>query len=268
MKINEDLKSQIGGTAKNGVNEFFETLITLAAYDGAREIIKKTTKKMDDGILKEAIENSLNVVAFGMVNVFLRQQELALLKLFGVYNSIIAFLIGFKTKVANSIKSKLAAKAKNVKGAKALFFLKMFDGIFNRNVETAKVVSQVASSNMILYNASMQFSVYNNQYMNNNFLVLEREKHSAALAHYMQSALHDANILKLLTGKFTDKDKNLIRKLTGFDNIENKDIEALNHVKDFMFSFDADGNPIALTEAFVSLINTVGYYNKKSTKNP
>ena len=82
----------------------------------------------------------------------------------------------------------------------------------------------------------------------------------------MQSALHDANLMKLLTGKFTAKDKALLKKLTGFDNIENKDIEALNNVKNFMFSFDAEGNPIALTEAFVSLINTVGYYNKKSTK--
>lgn len=266
--INKDLKSQVGGVAANGVNEFFETLITLAAYDGAREIIKKTTQKMDDGILKEAIENSLNVVAFGLVSVMLQAHQNFLISVFYKYTGIIAFLVGLKTKVANSIKSKLAAKAKNVKGAKALFFLKMFDGIFNRNVETAKVVAQVAETHFNVYNASAQHSYFGDFQVKNQALALEKEKHSAALAHYMQSALHDANILKLLTGKFTAKDKNLIKKLTGFDNIENKDIEALNHVKDFMFSFDADGNPIALTEAFVSLINTVGYYNKKSTKNP
>lgn len=259
MKIN-DFLSQVGGTAQNGVNEFFETLVTLAAYDGAREIIKKTTKDLDDGILKEAIENSLNVVAFGLVSVVVKQQEKFLYDVLHKYIKIILSYLGF------SKLSFLAGKLSKMKGFKFLTHLKIFNQRSKNDVLTAQVVAQVASSHVSLFGSSSSYDYFADFQVKNQALALEKEKHSAALAHYMQSALHDANLMKLLTGKFTAKDKALLKKLTGFDNIENKDIDALNNVKNFMFSFDAEGNPIALTEAFVSLINTVGYYNKKSTK--
>lgn len=263
MLINSGLSSQVGGVAENSVNEFFDTLITLAAYDGAREVIKKTTKDMQDGILKEAIENSLNVVAFGFVSIIVQKQEQIIKTLFLKYGSAIAAYLSF-----TSVKKFFISKLSKVKGFKFLTGLKIFkQRNYNEGVK-AQVLAQLASAHIQAYQVAPMYNFYGEQQLIAQNYQLEREKHSAALAHYMQSALHDANILKLLTGKFTAKDKNLIKKLTGFDNIENKDIEALNHVKDFMFSFDADGNPIALTEAFVSLINTVGYYNKKSTKNP
>ena len=67
-------------------------------------------------------------------------------------------------------------------------------------------------------------------------------------------------MFKLLTSKFTATDKEILRKITGAESI---DIEQINKVADFMWVKDDKGDIVGLSEAFMQLLNGLGYFHNK-----
>ena len=68
-------------------------------------------------------------------------------------------------------------------------------------------------------------------------------------------------MFKLLASKFTPTDKELLRRITGSDSI---DIEQINKVGEFMFTKDDKGDIVGLSEAFMQMLNGLGYFHNKS----
>ena len=68
-------------------------------------------------------------------------------------------------------------------------------------------------------------------------------------------------MFKLLTSKFTATDKEILRKITGAESV---DIEQINKVADFMWVKDDKGDIIGLSEAFMQMLNGLGYFHNKS----
>ena len=50
------------------MSDFFETICTVLASSEVQEMISNQTKDVDNIVLKEAIESSMNVVVFGLLS--------------------------------------------------------------------------------------------------------------------------------------------------------------------------------------------------------
>ena len=90
--------------------------------------------------------------------------------------------------------------------------------------------------------------------------ILETKNQEFNYAKAKVDNINQTLLFKLFSSRFTPQDKEVLRRITGSDKI---DIDALNHVADFMFVTDDSGNVLGLSEMFITMMNGLGYFNGK-----
>lgn len=235
-----------------GVEEIFEDLTYNVAYDVVLKKLKDNG--MDDGILKDAIESGITIMFSSALMLYIQKQEEVIHKILGVVVSLLGVILGsFSSKVKG-----LASKF--FKGAKAGIISKFLGVSAEARVGYANVV--VNGTNAV-FNSS-QSSSQNNGYVSNIIKQKEALLHSKdqqlAYAKAKADSFNQTLMFKLLTSKFTATDKELLRKITGSSSI---DIEQINKVADFMWVKDDKGDIVGLSEAFMQMLNGLGYFHNK-----
>ena len=244
---------QIG---QNTAEEFFETLIYMVAYDEARKMIKTFTEDIENPYLKEAVESAANVAVFGGIFLIIQYEEQIIEKVFNIASGAIGVLL--------SLPKKTLGKLKSLKGRKLSIVSKVL-GNFNDDA--------VGKAHVITSQLNNFIAGRNNQYQSMNLIegsqlirktVFQKEDISFRLANAMASRYNETLIFKLLTSTFSEQDKTILKKILGTYNPDSLDIEDLNKISSFMFVKDDSGNIIGLSEAFLELVNGIGYVNKKN----
>jgi hypothetical protein len=239
---------------QNTAEEFFETLIYLTAYEEAREIISGLTKDIPEGPLKEAIEDALNVLAFGLIFELIRMEEGFVERIFNVAYGLVVALLGW----GQSLKKRLLRG----KGIKA-FFRGILGGFLDKSELLAQLVV-VQAGNQIrarqsVYNSSGHQGLFG-AYMETKKYIVERERYHLDVADRMTQRYIETLLFKLFTANFTERDKTILRKVLNKPDV---DIEDINRLSEFLFVKDDRGNIVGLSKAFLELINGLGYLHNK-----
>lgn len=248
-----------GDVGKAGVHEFFDTLAMLAIYEGGQKFVENVTSEMEEGILKEALTNSLSVMTYSIAGKFLNLQEIVLDKvLAGSKKLAILFLIGLSTKVKGKMR-----KYRAIKGMRGI--LRRFN-FFNtakmNGAQIAHVVSDFANADVSMNLASSQRSSFMGQNVQGiQNMLMQKQQQNLSFAKGIHESSYRSFFLKLFSGNFQARDRVMLQKMTHSKFTENH-IEALNAVSGFMFSKDNEGNVIGLSDSFMGLVNAIGYYNK------
>ena len=126
---------------KNSAEEFFETIIMMVGYEESKKIIHEFTKDIDNPILKDALDSSLNVLVFGAIMYAVQKQEALVGKIFDAAELLMYALVGKVNKYANKLKGK--------KGTKLHRLISFFQGTNQENLMTAQVIAtHVGAKNM------------------------------------------------------------------------------------------------------------------------
>lgn len=247
---------QIG---KNSAEEFFETILYMTAYNEAREVISEYTKDIDNPVIKEAVESSMNVLVFGAVMHMVKKQEEMVAFIFDKAEILLVLL----TKQAR----KMLSKVRGFKGSKLSRLLGFIQGNNQENLMTAQIVAthQGFKSNARIQSkySTNPISAYQMQMDTKNSLY-QRENLHMQFGNAMASRYNETLLFKLFTKSFTSQDEMLIKKILGRDTATALNIQDLNQVADFLFVTDTEGKIMGLSEAFYSLINGLGYMHNKA----
>jgi len=242
---------QIG---QNSAEEFFETLIYMVAYDEARKMISEFTKDIENPYLKEAVESAMNVAVFGGIFMIIQYEEQILEKVFNIASSLISTLI--------LLPKKGLSKLRALKGRKLSIISKIIGNLNDDAINKANVITNQLG-NFI--------AGRNNQYQSMNLIegsqlirksVFQKEELNLKLGNAMASRYNETLIFKLLTGSFSENDKSILKKILGTYDPNKIDVNDLNKISEFMFVKDNNGKIIGLSEAFLELVNGLGYINK------
>ncbi len=244
---------------ENSAQEFFETIIYMTAYDEARTQISSYTKDIDNPILQEAIEGAMNVLVFGMVFKLIQTQESFINYIFDVSSSVITALL---IAPMNKIKNKL----RKVKGVGLINRLGIFGSTLQERATISQTVATLASNQIrgqgVQNTSNGQTSTFDTV-MKTKDTLYNREKLHMDLGSNMAGRYNETLLFKLLTKSFTPSDEMLVKKILGRDTAAAINMEDLNKVADFMYATDTSGNPIGLSEAFVDLVNGLGFLHNK-----
>ena len=239
---------------QNTTEEFFETLIYMVAYDEARKMIEGFTEDIENPYLKEAVESAMNVAVFGGIFMIIQYEEQIIEK---VFDLVSAMVIGMMT-----MPKKVIGKLKGLKGRKFRILGNILGGFSSDGVNKANVVVNQLG-NFI--------AGRNNQYQSMSLVegaqdirksVFYKEDIRFRLADAMAKRYNDTLIFKLLTSTFSEKDKTILKKILGTYDPNKLDINDLNKISEFMFVKDDNGKIVGLSEAFLELVNGLGYINR------
>ena len=238
---------------KLGVEEIFEDLTYNVAYNEVLTRLKDNG--MSDGILKDAIDSGITIMFSSALMIYMQKQEALLQK---IVDSAIALLVV----VLNPLTSKVKGLARKFfKGAKA----GMISNFLGVSTEVRVGYSQVVVNGA---NAMFNSKQYEGQcFSHSNFVnqskanLLHSKDQQLAYAKAKADSFNQTLMFKLLTSKFTATDKELLRKITGSSSI---DIEQINKVADFMWVKDDKGDIVGLSEAFMQMLNGLGYFHNKN----
>ena len=236
-----------------GVEEMFEDLTYNVAYD----VILKRLKDngMDDGILKQAIDSGITIMFSSALMLYIQKQEVLLQR-------IVTVAVGFLAVVLNPLASKVKGLARKFfKGAKAGMISKFLGVSTEARVGYAGVVVNGANAMFNRKQAETQYFTHPTFVNQSKANLLHSKDQQLAYAKAKADSFNQTLMFKLLTSKFTATDKELLRKITGSSAI---DIEQINKVGEFMFTKDDKGDIVGLSEAFMQMLNGLGYFHNKA----
>ncbi|WP_107695695.1 hypothetical protein [Campylobacter concisus] len=250
-----DKRSEAGRILKLGIDEMFEDLTYSVAYDQVLSKLKNSG--MDDGILKDAINSGVTIMFSAALVKYIQLQESVVNKIMSiVYAGVVALL----SPLGRYAKNKLS----NIKGVKLNRMLGFLTGNFSDRIGVAKVFVECGNQ-IINTNNSNSSALQNvNTVINQRQHILETKNQEFNYAKAKVDNINQTLLFKLFSSRFTPQDKEILRRITGSDKI---DIDALNHVADFMFVTDDAGNVLGLSEMFITMMNGLGYFNGKVKKN-
>ncbi len=238
----------LNNIGQNAVEEFFEELLYAVGYQEARNQVKNITKDVDNEVVREALESAMNVLVMGVLFLIIQKQEQYIEKIFNwVYGIVTALVISSRTRVLN--------KLKRLKGVKLLRKLDFFSK--NDNVDVAKLSVDLASLHFRGQGLSSGSSNVLSSVINQKKYLIDKEKFHLQAGEAFSGRYSQTLLFKLFTKKFTYGDKEVLKKILGRDT--EVDVDDINKVADFMFVYDSNGNPVGLTEAFIDLLNGLGY---------
>lgn len=236
-----------------GVEEMFEDLTYNVAYDVVLKKLKDNG--MDDGILKDAIESGITIMFSSALMLYMQKQEALLQK-------IVAAAVGFLGIILNPFASKVKGLARKFfKGAKAGIISKFLGVSAEARVGYANVVVNGANAMFNRKQSEAYYFSHSNFVAQNKQLIMHSKDQQLAYAKAKADSFNQTLMFKLLTSKFTATDKELLRKITGSSSI---DIEQINKVGEFMFTKDDKGEIVGLSEAFMQMLNGLGYFHNKA----
>ena len=237
---------------KLGVEEIFEDLTYNVAYNEVLTRLKDNG--MPDGILKDAIDSGITIMFSSALMLYMQKQEALLQK---IVDSALALLVAaFRplTRVAKGLARKF------FKGAKAGMISRFLGVSTEARVGFAQVV--ITGANAMFNRKQSESNFYQNasyvQQQKNQLIATKDQQ--LAYAKAKADSFNQTLMFKLLTSKFTATDKELLRKITGSSSI---DIEQINKVADFMWVKDDKGDIVGLSEAFMQMLNGLGYFHNK-----
>lgn len=244
--------SQAMRILKLGVDEMFEDLTYNVAYN---EVLKRLKDNgMSDGILKDAIDSGITIMFSSALMLYIQKQEAFLHKIIGIVSSLVIAALSPITRVAKGLLSKFK------KGVKAGMISKIIGVSTEARVGYAQVVTTGANA---IFNSTQSNNQNNNHVsaiVQQRELLLHSKDQQLAYAKAKADSFNQTLMFKLLTSKFTATDKELLRKITGSSAI---DIEQINKVADFMWVKDDKGEIVGLSEAFMQMLNGLGYFHNK-----
>lgn len=236
-----------------GVEEMFEDLTYNVAYDVVLKKLKDNG--MDDGILKDAIDSGITIMFSSALMLYMQKQEALLQK-------IVAAVVGFLGIILNPFASKVKGLARKFfKGAKAGIISKFLGVSAEARVGYANVVVNGANAMFSRKQSEAYYFSHSNFVAQNKQLIMHSKDQQLAYAKAKADSFNQTLMFKLLTSKFTATDKELLRKITGSSSI---DIEQINKVGEFMFTKDDKGEIVGLSEAFMQMLNGLGYFHNKA----
>jgi len=237
---------------KLGVEEIFEDLTYNVAYDVVLKKLKDNG--MSDGILKDAIDSGITIMFSSALMLYMQKQEALLQK---IVDSAIALLVV----VLNPLSSKVKGLARKFfKGAKAGIISKFLGVSTEARVGYAQVVTTGANAMFNSRQTESQFFHRASYIQQQKNQLIATKDQQLAYAKAKADSFNQTLMFKLLTSKFTATDKELLRKITGSSSI---DIEQINKVADFMWVKDDKGDIVGLSEAFMQMLNGLGYFHNK-----
>jgi len=236
------------------VEEFFETMIMMYAMEKSHEIISEYTKDIKDPYLKEAVESALNVLTFGGIFMIIQYEEKIIEYIFNLVSGSVGVLMNMPKKTISRLKS--------LKGRKLSIMSKILGNFSDDGVKKSQViVTQLGNF----------IQGRNNQYQSIKLVegaqdirkgVYDREKIAVNLVSSVTQNYHRSMIFKLLTSSFSQNDKTILKKILGTYDPDKIDVEDLNKIASFMFVKDSEGKIVGLSQAFLELVNGLGYINK------
>ena len=235
-----------------GVEEIFEDLTYNVAYNEVLTRLKDNG--MDEGILKDAIDSGITIMFSSALMHYMQLQEQILQKILGIASTLFVTALSPLTRVAKSLARKF------FKGAKAGIISKFIGVSTEARVGYAQAVATGANA---VFNSSQGASQVNSHISNivqQRELAMHSKDQQLAYAKAKADSFNQTLMFKLLTSKFTATDKELLRKITGSSSI---DIEQINKVADFMWVKDDKGDIVGLSEAFMQMLNGLGYFHNK-----
>ena len=235
-----------------GANEIFEDLTYNIAYNEVLTRLKDTG--IDDGILKDAIDSGITIMFSSALMLYMQKQE-AVIE--GIIKKASVLLVAILSPVRRYAKNFLGRFRK---GRKLIRALRIF---------TDSNSDAIGYGNLVVTGVGSVFDAQQsaNQAINRASLSLQQKEHiiskkdsNLAYAKAKADSFNQTLMFKLLTSKFTATDKELLRKITGSSSI---DIEQINKVADFMWVKDDKGDIVGLSEAFMQMLNGLGYFHNK-----
>jgi len=239
---------------QNTTEEFFETLIYMAAYNEAVEMIRGFTGDIENPYLREAVESAANVAVFGGIFMIIQYEEKIIEYVFNLVSGSVTVLM--------NIPKKTIEKLKGLKGRKFSILSKVLGNVSDNGVQKAQVI--VSQLNNFIQGR-------NNQYQSMQLIdstqeirksVYTRENMRMELASKMAQRYNETLIFKLLTSSFSQNDKTILKKILGTYDPDKIDVDDLNRIASFMFVKDDSGKVVGLSQAFLELVNGLGYVNK------
>lgn len=247
----------LGNVGQNSAEEFFETIIYHTAYNEAREQISSITKDIDNDVLKDAIEGSLNVLAMGMIFMLIRKQEDFIQGVFNTAKGLIIIILG------SSYAQKMKNKLSNIKGFKLFKKLELFKSSYSDRVQTARLVMEGANGHFNAEKTSQNEGNLVSTTIQTKEHLINKERLHMEVGSTMAQRYNETLLFKLFTKSFTASDETLIKKILGRDTGAQINIADINKVADFMFVTDTDGRISGLSEQMFSLINGLGYVHNR-----
>ena len=237
---------------KLGVEEMFEDLTYNVAYDVVLKKLK--VSGMDNQILQDAINSGITIMFSAALMSYIQKQEALLQK-------IIDGAVGLLVIALNPLTSKVKGLARKFfKGAKAGMISKFLGVSTEARVGFAQVVTTGANAMFNARQSESQFYQRATYAQQQKSQLIATKDQQLAYAKAKADTFNQTLLFKLLASKFTPTDKELLRRITGSDSV---DIDEINKVGEFMFTKDDKGDIVGLSEAFMQMLNGLGYFHNK-----
>ena len=241
---------------KLGAEEMFEDLTYNVAYNEVLTRLKSSG--MDNKMLEDAVNSGLTIMFSAALTKYLQKQEQLLDVIIGTAFSLLGVIL---TPFVGAAKNLVKRFAKGVK----LGFLSKFIGISaEARVGYAQVVTSGANAMFNSKQAENQFFHRASYIQDKKSELISIKNQQLAYAKAKADSFNQTLLFKLFASKFTAADKEIIRKMTG--GSADIDIEKLNEIANFMWVTDSAGNITGLSEAFVQMLNGLGYFHNKTKK--
>jgi hypothetical protein len=267
------------GLGKNAADEFCEEILYGAAYVYVFPEVRKwidqkfpdeidpETKRTKRNIMKDAIESSLNVIMMGVMFMIIRYQEQFLEKLFAISRSASLFIYSGGKQVLD----KLREGIKSRRGVSAINRMNKYGDSMSQRIEMAKHIQMqtdsVINARDSQYNST---SIYTPAAQIQDTAV-QRERLYEQLGDSKTNARLQLAMFKMLSGSFTPADYEVLKNIyktidpTGQFDPSKVDVNRLNKISEFMFVTDNSGKIVGLTDAFMSVLNGMGYIHKANS---
>jgi len=238
---------------KLGVEEMFEDLTYNVAYDVVLQKLK--VSGMDNNVLQDAINSGTTIMFSAALMSYIQKQEALLQK-------IIDSAVGLLVIALNPLTSKVKGLARKFfKGAKAGIISNFLGVSTEARVGFAQVVTTGSNAMFNARQSESQFYQRASYAQQQKSQLIATKDQQLNYAKAKADTFNQTLLFKLLASKFTSTDKELLRRITGSDSI---DIEQINKVGEFMFTKDDKGDIVGLSEAFMQMLNGLGYFRNKS----
>ncbi len=243
---------------ENGVQEFFEELMFGYTYQETRSNIADITKDVDDNVLQDAMQSSLNMVAMGVMMKMINAMESFIETIFNIAKALILALVGSQF-VQNAMK-RLSGGLKGIGVLKRMGF---FASGHSDRIQVAQLVNDMSNNHLNAQKTVQSETQIYQSVQQTKAYAVQKESHHMNFADKLSDRYTKTFLPKLLTKSFTSKDTADIKKVFGRDSASQMDYEDLNKIADFMFVTDSNGEVSGLSDIMISLVNGMGYIHNK-----
>ena len=239
-----------------GASEIFEDLMYNVAYNEVLTRLKFSNT--DDSILKEAVNSGLTIMFSSALMLYMQKQEAVIES---IMKKATAFLLVILAPVRTYSKRFLG---RFEKGRKLIRALRIFTDSNSDSIGYGNLVVTGINSAFNAQQSANQAINRANYSLHQKDHVIQKKDSNLAYAKAKADTFNQTLLFKLFASKFTAADKEIIRKMTG--GSADIDIEKLNEIANFMWVTDSAGNITGLSEAFVQMLNGLGYFHNKVKK--